>query len=54
MTVHEISDYFNQTPNMEKAYKEYKPIGRLIRNNVFIFQSSLLRQYGYKLQNYLH
>ena len=39
MTVHEISDYFNQTPNMEKAYKEHKPIGRLIRSNVFKYYS---------------
>lgn len=39
MTVHEISDYFNQTPNVEKAYKEHKPIGRLIRSNVFKYSS---------------
>ena len=35
MTVHEISNYFNQPTNMEKAYKEHKSIGRLIRNQVF-------------------
>lgn len=40
MTVHEISDYFNQTPNMEKAYKEHKSIGRLIRNQVFNYTSN--------------
>ncbi len=40
MTVHEISDYFNQTPNMEKAYKEHKPIGRLVRSKVFKYTSS--------------
>ena len=40
MTVHEISDYFNQTPNMAKAYKEHKPIGRLIRSNVFKYSSN--------------
>ena len=37
MTVHEISNYFNQSPNMEKAYKEHKSIGRLIRNQVFSY-----------------
>jgi len=35
MTVHEISNYFNQCPNMENAYKEHKNIGRLIRSKVF-------------------
>jgi len=40
MTVHEISDYFNQTPNMEKAYKEHKSIGRLIRNQVFSYTNN--------------
>jgi len=35
MTVHEISNYFNQSPNMESAYKEHKSIGRLIRSKVF-------------------
>ena len=40
MTVHEISNYFNQTPNMEKAYKEHKSIGRLIRNQVFNYTSN--------------
>ena len=37
MTVHEISNYFNQTPNMEQVYKECKSIGRLIRSKVFKF-----------------
>jgi len=40
MTVHEISNYFNQSPNMEKAYKEHKSIGRLIRNQVFNYTSN--------------
>jgi len=40
MTVHEISDYFNQSPNMERAYKEQKSIGRLIRSHVFKYNSS--------------
>ena len=40
MTVHEISNYFNQTPNMEKAYKEHKSIGRLIRNKVFSYTNN--------------
>jgi len=40
MTVHEISNYFNQCPNMEKAYKEHKNIGRLIRSNVFKYTST--------------
>lgn len=40
MTVHEINDYFNQSPNMEKAYKEHKNIGRLIRSKVFKYSST--------------
>lgn len=40
MTVHEISDYFNQSPNMENVYKQHKSIGRLIRSNVFKYSSS--------------
>jgi hypothetical protein len=40
MTVHEISNYFNQPTNMEKAYKEHKSIGRLIRNQVFNYTSN--------------
>ena len=40
MTVHEISNYFNQSPNMENAYKQHKSIGRLIRSNVFKYSSS--------------
>ncbi len=37
MTVHEISNYFNQTHNMEQAYKDCRSIGRLIRSKVFKF-----------------
>ena len=40
MTVHEISNYFNQSHNMENAYKQHKSIGRLIRSNVFKYTSS--------------
>ena len=40
MTVHEISNYFNQSPNMENAYKQHKSIGRLIRSKVFKYSSS--------------
>lgn len=40
MTVHDISNYFNQSPNIAKAYKEHKSVGRLIRNNVFKYTSS--------------
>ena len=40
MTVHEISNHFNQSPNMEKAYKEHKSIGRLIRNQSFSYTSN--------------
>ena len=40
MTVHEISNYFNQSPNMENAYKQHKSIGRLIRSKMFKYSSS--------------
>jgi len=39
MTVHELSDYFNQSPNMAKVYKEHKSIGRLIRSNMFKYSN---------------
>ena len=55
MTVHEISDYFNQSPNMENVYKQHKSIGRLIRSNVFKYSSSRhWEKYGLDLQNYVH
>ena len=40
MTVHEISDHFNQSPNMAKVYKEHKSIGRLIRSEIFKYSNS--------------
>ena len=40
MTVHELSDYFNQSPNMAKVYKEHKSIGRLIRSEIFKYSNS--------------
>ncbi len=39
MTVHDISDYFNQSPSVAKAYKEHKSFGRLIRSKVFKYTS---------------
>ncbi len=44
MTVHEITNYFNQSPNMEQVYKECKSIGRLIRSKVFKFSKSRHRE----------
>ena len=40
MTVHEINNYFNQSPNMENAYKQHKSIGRLIRSKVFNYSNT--------------
>ena len=40
MTVHELNNYFNQSPNMAKVYKEHKSIGRLIRSNMFKYSST--------------
>ena len=40
MTVHEISDYFQQAYNMENVYKTEKHIGRLIRGQRFTYKNT--------------
>ena len=40
MTVHEISDYFQQAYNMENVYKTEKHIGRLIRSQRFTYKET--------------
>ena len=40
MTTHEISDYFQQSYNMESVYKTEKHIGRLIRSQRFTYKKT--------------
>lgn len=40
MTVREMSNYFNQAKTLEGIYKNHKSIGRLIRSNVFTYNST--------------